>query len=143
MRKFRYVISVLHEYCWLRVRVAYSLTFSRFCRFHDFCWRKKPARYFAVLAYHPVVAELAAEIAACRGNRHNLRAGVKMRERLLAYGVNARGHGFRVNKRVKCSALVFSNHAKACGAVAYGAAARAQITLHFIVLLLLVKHGFM
>jgi len=61
------------------------------------------------LAYHPVVAELAAEIAARRRNRHNQCSGVKMRERLLTYRVNACGHGFRVNKRVKRAPFVFSN----------------------------------
>jgi hypothetical protein len=94
------------------------------------------------LAYHPVVAELAAEIAASRCNRHDQCSGVKMREGLLAYRVNTGGHGFRVNQRIKRASFVFSNQAKACCAVAYEASARAQIAFHFLISLLFVEHGF-
>jgi hypothetical protein len=101
------------------------------------------ARHFFFLAYHPIVAELATEIAASRRNRHNQRSGIKMRERLLTYRVNTHGHGLRVNKRVKSASFVFSNQAKACCAVAYEASARAQVAFYSLIILLFVEHGFM
>jgi hypothetical protein len=95
------------------------------------------------LAYHPIVAELAAEIAASRRDRHNQCSGIEMRERLLTYRVNTRGHGFRVNQRVKSAPFVFSNQAKPSCAVAYEASARAQVAFYFVVFLFLIEHGFM
>jgi hypothetical protein len=101
------------------------------------------ARHFSLLAYHPIVAELATKVAASRRNRHNQSARVEMRERFLAYRVNTRGHRLCVIQRVKNPAFVFPNQTKTSCAVAYEASARAQTTFHFLIRLLFVEHGFM
>jgi hypothetical protein len=101
------------------------------------------ARHFSVLAYHPIVAELAAEVAASRRNRHNQCSGIEMGERLLTYWVNSRGHRLCVIQRVKNSAFVFPNQTKTGCAVAYEASARAQVAFHFLIRLPFVEHGFM
>jgi hypothetical protein len=62
-----------------------------------------------VLAYHPVVAELAAEVAACRRNRHDEGAWIEVGQRFFADGVHACGHGFAIVKRVEDAALVLPN----------------------------------
>ena len=80
---------------------------------NDFLRRKGVAGGFMVLAYHPVVAELAAEIAASRRYRQDKRAGVEVGERFFADGVYADGYGFAVVKRIECAAFVFANQTEA------------------------------
>ena len=95
-RDFRRLISILHINCWLRVRVAYSLAVFLPRRLHDVAWRKIPSRYFFVLAYHPVVAELAAEVAPRSRDGHDHGSRVEVREGFFADGVDARGHRFPI-----------------------------------------------
>jgi hypothetical protein len=95
------------------------------------------------LTYHPIVAELAAKIAASRRNRHNQSARVKVRERFLAYGVDSGGYSFLVIKREERASLVLPNQTKASCAVVYEASARAQMAFNFFFALFFVEHCFM
>jgi hypothetical protein len=50
----------------------------RFGGFDHFFWWEGACRGFVVLAYHPVVAELASEVTANRSYRHNQRSGIEV-----------------------------------------------------------------
>ena len=112
MRQLRAVVSVFHEDGGFSVGIADSLTPSVLGGLHHFLGWKRVARDFMVLAYHPVVAELAAEIAACSRNRHDECAWVEVAERFFADGVHACGDGFAIVEGVEGAALVFSDQAE-------------------------------
>jgi hypothetical protein len=95
------------------------------CCSHNIVWWQVGAADF-LLAYHPVVAELAAEVAAACGYRQYRRAWVKVCQRFLGDRVYRHGARFAVSQCVQFAVFVFSDLAEAEAAVGYYACSGAE-----------------
>lgn len=95
------------------------------------------------MAYHPVVAELAAEVASCRSDGEYQRAGVKVGQGLFADWVYGGGDCFAIVEGVEGAAFVSADQAEAGCSFADLAASCAEAAFDFAVVFAAVEHGFM